>query len=55
MFSACLKCEIRKCASEKNLDSCAFCSNYACEPLEKLFSLDPGAQIRLEEIRQKLR
>lgn len=54
IFSACFICEIRKCARGKKMDSCAFCSNYACEPLVKLFSLDPGAKIRLEEIRQKL-
>jgi len=53
IFSGCLNCEIRKCASEKNIDSCAFCNNYACEILEKHFLLDPSAKIRLEEIRQR--
>lgn len=52
IFSGCLNCEIRKCASEKNIDSCAFCNNYACEILEKHFLLDSSAKIRLEEIRQ---
>jgi hypothetical protein len=53
IFSGCLDCEIRKCASKKNIDSCAFCIDYACEILKKHFSLDPGAKIRLEEIRQR--
>ena len=52
LFSGCLNCEIRKCAIEKNIESCAYCSDYACEILKKHFSLDPSAQTRLEEIRQ---
>ncbi len=53
IFSGCLNCDIRKCASKKNIVSCVFCNDYACETLEKHFSLDPDAKIRLEEIRQK--
>jgi len=53
LFSGCLYCEIRKCASKKNIDICAFCNEYVCEKLEKHFSLDPSAKIRLEKIRQK--
>ncbi|MBN2174979.1 MAG: DUF3795 domain-containing protein [Bacteroidales bacterium] len=51
-FSGCLNCKIWKCASEKNIDSCAFCNNYVCETFEKYFSLDPSARIRLKEIQQ---
>lgn len=53
LFSGCLNCEIRKCAQEKNIASCAFCFDYACPKLQKHFLLDPGAQIRLEEIRRQ--
>jgi hypothetical protein len=52
IFSGCLNCEIRKCASKNNIDNCAFCNDYACETLENHFLLDPNAKIRLEEIRQ---
>jgi hypothetical protein len=52
LFSGCYKCELRKCAIQKNIESCAYCSDYACDKLEKHFSLDPGAQARLEQIRQ---
>jgi len=52
MFSGCYKCEIRKCAIQKNIESCAFCSDYACENIKKHFLLDPGTQTRLEEIRR---
>lgn len=51
IFPGCLKCEIRKCAGKKRIDSCAYCDDYPCEMLRKNFSLDPGAQKRLEEIR----
>ena len=52
LFSGCYNCEIRKCAIEKGIESCASCSNYACERLRKHFLLDPGAEKRLEEIRR---
>ena len=54
LFSGCLNCEIRKCASRKSIESCAYCSDYACEKLKQFFTLDPDAQIRLEKIRQKI-
>ena len=55
IFSGCLNCEVRKCARQRNIDSCAFCCDYSCEALEKLFALDPDAKIRLEEIRQRIK
>jgi len=51
LFSGCYQCEIRKCAILKNIESCAYCSDYACETLRKHFSLDPEAKTRLEKIR----
>ena len=51
LFSGCLNCEIRKCAIERKIESCAYCFDYACELLKKHFSLDPSAKTRLEKIR----
>ena len=51
LFSGCIECEIRKCAIEKKIKTCAFCSDYACEKLEKHFLLDPEVRKRLEQIR----
>ena len=51
LFSGCIECEIRKCAIEKKIKTCAFCSDYACEKLEKHFLLDPEIRKRLEQIR----
>jgi hypothetical protein len=51
LFSSCRDCKIRKCASAKKLENCAYCEEYACADLEKMFSLDPEARVRLEKIR----
>jgi hypothetical protein len=31
LFSGCMNCLIRKCAREKGLENCAYCTEYACE------------------------
>lgn len=51
LFSGCLSCRIRKCASRKNILNCAFCSDYACEILTEHFLHEPDAQSQLEKIR----
>jgi hypothetical protein len=51
LFSSCLDCGIRKCASAKELENCAFCEDYACAKLEEMFRSDPEARVRLEKIR----
>lgn len=52
LFSGCLNCEIRICAGKKNIESCAYCSDYGCDKLRELFKLDAEAQVRLEEMRK---
>lgn len=52
LFSGCVECEIRKCAIERKIKTCAFCDDYACKKLEKHFLLDPESQDRLEQIRR---
>ena len=57
LYSNCQKCQIRKCASEKGLENCAYCSEYACEKLSKFFDSEgekAGAQKRLDEIKARL-
>jgi len=51
LFSGCLNCKIRKCVNKKNIESCAFCSDYVCGILKEHFTHDPTSQSRLEEIR----
>lgn len=55
LFSGCWGCEIRKCASLKHMESCAFCNDYACDILQEHFIHDPETQIRLENIRRERR
>lgn len=57
LYSNCRKCRIRKCASEKGLENCAHCSEYACEKLSKFFDSEgeqAGAKKRLDEIKARL-
>jgi hypothetical protein len=50
LFSGCRRCEIRKCAMEKELTSCAFCGDYPCGRLEETFRSDPAARDRLDAL-----
>ena len=54
LFSGCSKCQIRKCARERDFENCAHCDEYACEELEKLFTTDPDARKRLDQLRSGL-
>jgi hypothetical protein len=57
LYSGCQKCQIRKCASEKGLKNCAYCSEYPCEKLSKFFDSEgeqAGAKKRLDAIRAGL-
>ena len=54
LFSGCKSCPIRECAVQKELESCAYCSEYACNKLKELFVTDPSAKTRLEVIRSIL-
>lgn len=48
LFSGCLTCKVRECASRKKIINCAYCNDYACTDLKAIFKLDPEAQARLE-------
>jgi hypothetical protein len=54
LFTGCIDCEIRKCARIKDLGNCAYCSDFACEKLEKHYTFDPASRNRLEEIRKNI-
>lgn len=51
LFSTCKDCPIRKCATDKELESCAYCEDYICKVLEEFFAKEPDARKRLDEIR----
>ena len=54
LFSGSHNCYMRKCASQKNIENCAYCQGYPCEELEKLFITDKDARKRLDMIKTKL-
>jgi hypothetical protein len=57
LYSDCRRCQIRKCASEKGLENCAYCSEYACQKLSKFFDsedMEGKAKKRLDEIKARL-
>jgi hypothetical protein len=47
-------CGIRACARERDLANCAFCEEYACARLERLFAQALMAKAALDEVRQSL-
>jgi hypothetical protein len=51
LFSGCCKCEIRRCARQKGCPTCAHCTEYPCDILQKFFRTDPSAQRSLDDIR----
>ena len=51
VFGYCMKCEIRKCGQEKDVENCAYCDEYACEKLAGFLSQVPHAKERLEQVR----
>ena len=52
----CSECEVRACGIEKKVDNCAYCDDFACDKLEKLWGMisSKEARGRLEEIRKTL-
>lgn len=47
-------CEIKPCAEEKKVKTCAHCDNYQCGKLKEYLSTDPEATRNLERIRRAL-
>jgi Protein of unknown function (DUF3795) len=54
LYSGCKKCEIRTCARARNVETCAHCSDYPCEKLQKSFIAEPSSRIKLEVIRSAI-
>jgi hypothetical protein len=51
LFAHCHTCEIRACASGKQVENCAVCHDYGCETLTAFFKMAPEARKNLEKIR----
>ena len=53
LFSYCKVCEIRRCAKEQGLLSCAHCDSYPCQKLDFIFKTTPEAKERLDDMAGK--
>lgn len=51
LIGHCLKCGIRKCGMEKQVENCAHCDDYGCQTLESFIQFIPQAKKKLEQIR----
>jgi len=46
-------CEIRKCAVEKPVSTCADCTDYPCSSLDGIFRSAPQAKATLDELKKE--
>ena len=45
-------CSIRPCAEQRGMETCAHCSDYQCDKLERFLSDEPAAKAYLEATRK---
>jgi hypothetical protein len=61
----CSMCNIRDCCNDKGIENCAFCDDYVCEKLEKVYTFmrdvigkikdkEAEAKVTLDEIRKNM-
>jgi hypothetical protein len=53
-FTYCNECEVRSCAQERFVDTCAHCPEYSCDKLSALHEMSPIAKANLDLIKDKL-
>ncbi len=54
LFNYCEACGVRECAKEKKVETCAHCTDFACDKLNVIWELAPEAKANLEKIRKGL-
>lgn len=50
----CAECPTRACAIERELENCAYCADFGCEKLLKVFEMSDEPRKNLERIRATL-
>jgi len=55
-FNFCQDCQVRNCGIEKEVENCAYCGDYSCEKLEKLWKMFSitDSQDTLDKIRTNI-
>lgn len=51
LCSYCATCEIRACARDRSIESCAYCDDYGCDKLESFLSHAPSLRQTLDAMR----
>jgi hypothetical protein len=57
LFGECNHCEVRNCGMEKGIDNCAYCDEFDCDKLARVYAHVvpwPFARAKLEEIRNSI-
>lgn len=54
IFSYCNVCDVRKCGKGKYIENCAYCADYPCEKLSKIFADYSKAKETLDNIKSRL-
>jgi len=54
LYFGCKDCQIRKCAQQKEVETCAYCDEYACDKIQEFFAKEPQSRERLDEIKGSL-
>jgi hypothetical protein len=49
----CAECDVRLCAIEQNVPTCAHCKEYPCNKLEEYFKQAPVLKENLEKVRKE--
>lgn len=57
LFKWCVHCKIKDCCREKEFTNCAYCDEYACDDLNKLWDMFPSQEARatLDEVRREVK
>ena len=56
LFNYCRSCEIRECCKKRNLENCAYCTDYSCAKLDHFIENEfPTSRQILEEIMDKIK
>ena len=51
LFGFCHACEVRKCAQEKMIETCADCEDYTCPKIQALIEIEPAIKEQLDSKR----
>lgn len=54
LFKHCKVCDVRECGQKRNVDNCAYCSEFPCKKLDYILKAVPAAKKTLQRIKEGL-